>query len=77
MQHKSAENTTLQALGDSYFQLLKGYSLTEWLADQRDLGHSYRRIAERLAEATDGAIVVTYRTISRWVDDLPRDRVAS
>lgn len=69
MQHKPAENTTLQALGDSYFQLLKGYSLNEWLADQRDLGHSYRHIAARLADATDGAIVVTYRTIARWVED--------
>lgn len=68
MQHKAGEFTTLASLGDSYFRLIKGYSLNDWIRDQKDLGYSYRAIASRLEEATDGALKVSYRTIARWAN---------
>lgn len=69
MRHDSAESATVLDVGDAYFQLLKGYTLRTWLTDQRDLGHSYRTIADRLADVTDGAVTVSYRTIARWVNE--------
>ena len=69
MRHETAESTTVLDLGDAYFKLLKGYSLREWLTDQRDLGHSYRTIASRLEDVTDGVVRVSYRTVARWVND--------
>lgn len=65
--HNPVENATVLDIGDAYFRLLKGYPLREWLLDQRDLGHSYRTIADHLSDATDGAVNVSYRTIARWL----------
>jgi hypothetical protein len=70
MPHTDVESTTVLDLGDAYFKLLKGYSLREWLTDQRDLGHSYRTIAKRLEDVTDGTVKVSYRTVARWVNDV-------
>lgn len=46
----------------------QGYNLPDWLADQLDARESHRRIAELLADRSDGAVNVSYETIRRWVN---------
>jgi hypothetical protein len=47
---------------------VQGYNLRDYLADQVDEKVSHRRIAEQLADKTDGFVTVSYETVRRWCD---------
>ena len=44
----------------------KGYTLADFIADRRDEGMSYERIARALEEFTDDVVKVTGQTIANW-----------
>ena len=44
----------------------RGFTLEAFIADRRDLGLSYNRIAKALALLTDGIVDVTGETIRNW-----------
>jgi hypothetical protein len=69
-------NSTSFDLIDVLWRRMKGYPFADWLADQRDNGNSFRAIANRLADATDGDVTIPYRTIAHWVNQLEKERAS-
>lgn len=46
--------------------ILLGRPVTDWIADRREAGDSWRRIELALEEATNGQIRVEHETLRRW-----------
>ena len=69
-------NSTSYDLIDVLFHRIKGYPFSDWLHDQRDLGNSFRTIAIRLEDATDGDVTIPYRTIAHWVTQLEKEKAS-
>jgi len=63
-----SKQTPYRKLADAYMRERLGIPLDDWIADRLDEGLSPARIADRLAEVTDGIVDVTYRTIYRWTE---------
>jgi hypothetical protein len=57
-----ADRTAQQQLAD----IMLGRAVEDWLADQRKLGASWRRIARDLARQTEGRVHVTDVTVRAW-----------
>jgi hypothetical protein len=70
---KVGVSSTSYDLIDVLWHRMKGYSFSEWLRDQRDNGNSFRAIANRLEDATDGDVTIPYRTIAHWVKQLEEE----
>lgn len=47
----------------------KDIDLDDWLAEQRNAGHSLEQIARDLYVMTDLEVSVTLQTIGRWLED--------
>lgn len=47
-----------------------GLPLADYLADSREAGLSFERIAKDLHVKTDGIVDVTWQTVSRWCKEL-------
>ncbi len=50
--------------------LLLGMPVEEWIAGQRELGRSWREVAERLNHATKGQIVVSHESCRQWSEEV-------
>lgn len=51
-------------------KLLAPTGLDEWLTKRSAEGLSWEAIGRELAADTDGIIVISYRTIGRWLEEL-------
>lgn len=59
--------TTLRDMVDRYVRdHALGQPLADYLKDRRDEGRTWKEIADHLAEATDGVIVVSWETLRQW-----------
>jgi hypothetical protein len=50
--------------------VLLGRPVREWIAEQRELGWSWRKIADDLYIATDGLVDVSYEAIRQWGEEV-------
>ncbi len=62
----SATETPSQRLAT----LLLGMPVAEWIASQRELGRTWREVAQRLDHATKGQVVVSYESVRQWADEV-------
>lgn len=58
--------TDYQRLVDTVLHDRAGLRLADWLAERRQVGASYRRIAFELYDVTGGAVAVSDVTIVNW-----------
>lgn len=58
--------TEYQRLVDALLHEWTGHRLADWLAERRQTGASYRRIARDLYAATNGVVAVSDVTIVNW-----------
>ena len=42
--------------------------VAEWITAQRELGRSWREVAERLDHATKGAVIVSHESVRQWAE---------
>ena len=59
-------NTPTQALASH----LLGRPVRDWIAEQRELGWSWRKIAADLDTATGGQVVVTHEALRGWYEEV-------
>jgi hypothetical protein len=48
--------------------ILLGMPVQEWIIDQRDMGRSWRDIAQRLNHATRGQVDISYEAVRQWAE---------
>lgn len=58
--------TPYRDLVDYLFTELRGYPFSDWVADERDRGRSWRQIAEDLSRLTDGQVEVSHAALHTW-----------
>jgi hypothetical protein len=58
--------TEYERLVDALLHDRAGHRLADWLAERRQAGASYRRIARELYDATGGVVAVNDVTIVNW-----------
>lgn len=61
--------TTTKSLADAIVTERLGIPLADFIADQRDDHKSWQKIADELADRTDGIVSVSWMTIQRWSED--------
>jgi hypothetical protein len=49
--------------------LLLGQPVREWIAEQRERGNSWRKIADDLNARTNGQVDVTHEAVRGWADE--------
>jgi len=60
-------------VADALFTDRVGQPLTDWIADRRDAGTSWRRITRDLYDATDGVLDVAPQTLINWTVAAQKD----
>jgi hypothetical protein len=50
--------------------VLLGRPVHQWIAEQRELGWSWRKIADDLKIATDGLVDVSHESIRQWSEEV-------
>ena len=65
--------TKLQTVVDRLFAELHGQPLSDWVADMRDQGASWRFIEKELYAKTGGSIDVSHITLMAWHRDGSED----
>ncbi len=50
--------------------LLLDMPVAEWIAGQRQLGRSWREVADRLNHATKGQVVVSHESVRQWSEEV-------
>lgn len=51
-------------------ETLLGTALDSWITERRDRGHSWRMIAEELAQVTDNKVTLASETLRGWFIDM-------
>ncbi len=51
--------------------LLLGMPVNDWIAGQRELGRTWREVADRLDHATKHQVVVSHESVRQWADEVP------
>jgi hypothetical protein len=59
-------NVNIRSMVDALVIDRAGLPLSDWLADQRDAGHTWDAIAASLESITGGAVAVNRSTLLRW-----------
>ena len=60
------DRETVRRMADAVVIDRLGLPLIDWVADQRDAGKSWEKIARDLEAATSGIVSVSYKTLIRW-----------
>jgi hypothetical protein len=50
--------------------VLLGRPVHDWIHEQRELGWSWRKIADDLRVATDGQVKVTHEALRQWSEEV-------
>lgn len=58
--------TEYQSVVSALFTDRHGQPVEDWIADQRDAGMSWRKVARGLYELTGGLVDVTPQTLINW-----------
>jgi hypothetical protein len=69
-------NVNIRPMVDALVTDRAGLPLVDWLADQRDAGHSWESITDALAQLTGGAVVLNRSTLLRWHKDRDKETAA-
>lgn len=56
-------------LAEALFEDRYGQPLADWIADQKDDGHTWRVVARNLRELTGGLLDVSPQTLINWMQE--------